>query len=196
MLRLRRLAPLLLPLLFPFPAVLHAQTADDANEGLRLSPAPEGNALQLSWFGRTGRIYFIEHSTDLFVWQALPAFEVGADAIASYGLPPPAPDTGLFVRLRSLSATLTQFQGQDTDKDGLLNAAEASAGLNPFTRDTDKDGLPDGYETAFDLDPLSVTGLADRDDDEVPNQEDARPADPAIGRLSVSILSPLDGGAL
>ena len=196
MLRLRRLAPaLLLPLLLPSSPSLLAQTAADANEGLRLAAAPEGDAIQLFWWGRTGSIYFIEHSSDLSVWHALPTFEAGADAVASYSLLPPGPDQRFFVRVRRVSATLAQFQTQDYDRDGLLNATEASAGLNPFSRDTDEDGLPDGYEAAFGLDPLLADALADKDGDGVPNQEDARPADATVGHLTVSIAAPASGSS-
>jgi hypothetical protein len=176
------------------PSPVRAQTAVDPNEGLRLSADAATGALELAWWGRAGRVYFIEHSENLHVWQTLPTFEVGADAPLTYGLSGNA--ARLFTRVRWVDATLDQFQTGDYDADGLNNAAEASAGLNPFARDTDRDGLPDGWELAYGLNPLLVDSLADFDGDGVLNQEDARPANAVVGRLHIAIQDPIQGSAL
>lgn len=186
--------PLRLAALLSLPAFLvTAQTATDTNEGVRLSTDPATGALQLSWWGRAGRIYFIEHSEDLQRWQALPTFEAGGDAPLGYGLSASA--TRLFARVRWVNATLGQFQVSDQDGDGLSNAAEAAAGLNPFTRDTDGDGLPDGWELAFGLDPFTADGASDLDSDGVRNDEDARPEDAGAELLQVTITAPAAGSA-
>ena len=64
----------------------------------------------------------------------------------------------------------TITMSDDFDGDGLSTAQEVSLGLNPFAHDTDGDG--------------------------VPNQEDARPRSAAVGRLTVSIAAPTNGGNL
>lgn len=165
-----------------------AQTADDPNEGQRLSLDPATGALELSWWGRTGRIYFIEHSADLFLWQALPVFEVGADAPISFGLVSSGPR--FFSRVRWINTTLAHFLIGDYDGDGVSNADEAAAGLNPFSADSDGDSMPDGWELAFGLDPFADDSAGDLDADGVRNDRDARPANPSIGELQVSIQSP------
>ena len=175
-------------------SLLGAQTPSEPNEGLRLSADASTGALELAWWGRAGRVYFIEHSTDLFVWKPMPAFEAGADNRIAYGLVHTG--TRLFARVRWVPATLAQFQVQDYDGDGITNADEAAAGLNPFAKDSDEDGMPDHYELAFGLDPALSDGDADQDGDGVPNKEDARPAAAGVGRLSITVAHPLPGSTL
>lgn len=90
----------------------------------------------------------------------------------------------------------TITMSDDFDGDGLSTAQEVSLGLNPFAHDTDRDGLPDGWEFTMNLSPLAADALADPDGDGVPNQEDARPRSAAVGRLTVSIAAPTNGGNL
>jgi hypothetical protein len=70
------------------------------------------------------------------------------------------------------------------------NWSEIQQGLDPFKADTDGDGMSDGYELAFGLNPLLADGAGDLDGDGVRNDEDARPGDPVIGRLSSFISFP------
>jgi hypothetical protein len=176
-----------------FAPLASAQTASDPNEGLRLATDPATGAWTLSWWGRPGRIYSIEHSGDLFAWRPLPTFDAGADETISYGIG--VTGDRFFARVRSIEATLAQFETGDYDGDGLSNAFEAAAGLNPFAKDSDFDGLTDDYETAFGLNPLSDDSIDDLDGDGVPNQEDARPNNGSVGRLMVSINEPSEGSA-
>lgn len=176
---------------FACAALVSAQTAADPNEGLQLALDPVDGTPLLSWWGRAGRVYFIEHSSDLYVWQPMPTFEAGADAPIAYGVA--STGTRFFARVRWVTSTLAQFQVGDYDGDSITNAAEASAGLNPFARDSDLDGLPDDYEIAFGLNPTLGDASADLDGDDVPNAEDARPSSSGTGRLSVAILNPLPG---
>ncbi len=171
-----------------------AQSPVEANLGLRIDQTPGGGALSLSWWGETGHVYFVEHSPDLFVWLPFPDYRAGADTVIGYGVATDAPR--FFARVRRIDATLAQFEAGDYDGDGLGNAAEALAGLNPFTRDTDLDGLPDSYELAFGLSPLLADASADLDGDGVFNDEDARPNNSAVGRLSVTVQQPLPGSDL
>jgi hypothetical protein len=46
------------------------------------------------------------------------------------------------------------------------------------------------------LNPHSNDATGDLDNDTIPNNEDARPNNPAIGRLGISISSPANGSTL
>ena len=64
--------------------------------------AQSNNALevtdsQISWFGSTGMIYEVEHSTDLVSWTTHPMNYIGSNAritvpIEDFFIPAPAPD--------------------------------------------------------------------------------------------------------
>ena len=148
MLRLRTLAPaLLLPFLFLLSFPLRAQTADDANEGLRLEPDPATNGAHLvRWWGRHGRTYFLQQSQNLAApWSYLPVIEQGNAQPVSYGLL--LGDTPfLFVRLLHTDQT---FSGSpyaaDFDGDGLSNGWELSSWLDPLVADSSSDGDADGF---------------------------------------------------
>ena len=93
------------------------------------------------------------------------------------------------------SLALTDPNG-DADSDGLTNAQEINIyHTNPLLADTDGDGLPDGWEVAMGLNPNVADANGDADGDGVPNKEDARPNNPAIGRLTVTIQTPADGSS-
>ena len=176
MLRLRRLAPaLLLPLLLPPPAPLHAQTADDPNEGLRLVPDPAtpGN-YEIRLWGRSGRTYFLLHNDDLTKpWTYFPMVETGHDAVISYGFSNPAP--AVFVNLRYLDQALADPFGMDSDGDGLTNQQEFDLRTDLFSTDTDHDGLPDAWEVAHGLDPRDPSdALADPNGNGVSNLDEYR----------------------
>lgn len=176
-----------------------AQSATEP-QMLHLAHDPATGAVELRFWGHGGRIYFLEHSEDLYLWNALPDHAVGADAVVVYQAMPltstGAPADKFFFRLGSILSSWPEFQAGDFDGDGLSNAVELQAGLNPFSRDTDRDGLPDGYELAFALDPFANDASADADGDGVPNREDARPNAAGIGRLAVSIATPLAGSTI
>jgi hypothetical protein len=53
----------------------------------------------------------------------------------------------------------------DADSDGLTNAQEYSAGLNPLSNDTDNDGMPDLWELQNGLNPLVNDASLDLDGD-------------------------------
>jgi chitodextrinase len=84
----------------------------------------------------------------------------------------------------------------DADGDGLTNAQEINIyHTNPLVADTDGDGMSDAYEVANGLNPNLADATGNLDGDGVPNNEDARPNDPAIGRLTITISSPPDGSS-
>ncbi len=85
----------------------------------------------------------------------------------------------------------------DSDGDGLADGEEVHGlGSSPLDRDSDGDGMPDAYEARFGLDPGTADADGDADGDLILNGEDAHPADPSIGRLSIEILHPANGASL
>ncbi|MBW8780721.1 MAG: sugar-binding protein [Verrucomicrobia bacterium] len=55
------------------------------------------------------------------------------------------------------------------------------------------DGMSNLYKYSMSLNPLVNEGSNDKDADGISNQEDARPNNNTIGRLTVTIAAPLDG---
>jgi len=88
----------------------------------------------------------------------------------------------------------THPRNPDTDADGASDGQEVHAlGSSPLDRDSDDDGMPDGHEARFGLDPNTADADRDLDGDLITNAEDANPADPLIGRLSLQIVNPSNG---
>ncbi|MDF3059388.1 MAG: repeat domain protein, partial [Rariglobus sp.] len=85
----------------------------------------------------------------------------------------------------SVSSTLTFTAG------GTSVTAQATT-----ITDTDGDGMPDNYETAMGLNPNAGNGTGHQDGDGIPNNEDARPNDSGVGRLSISITTPATGSTI
>lgn len=85
----------------------------------------------------------------------------------------------------------------DTDGDGASDGEEIhSLASSPNDPDSDDDGMSDGYEARFGLNPLAADASGDADGDLIINAEDANPADPSIGRMSIEIITPADGSIL
>ncbi len=84
----------------------------------------------------------------------------------------------------------------DADGDMLDASEEALLGTSDGSRDSDADGMPDPYEFVFGLDPMAGDSGGDRDGDAAANDEDARPDDPGVGRLAVTITSPAGGATV
>jgi hypothetical protein len=171
-------------------SLIYAQTSNDPNEGLKLGVDPAiTNGYQVSWWGRSGRTYFLQRSEDLTGrWSYFPLIENGQDSILSYGFINASPMH--FVRVIYLNQILSDPYNTDTDGDGLTNQQEFTAETDPFDIDSDSDGMPDGYELAHGLNPTIDDGLADQDGDGVPNYRDS-----TIGELTVIIASPLAGAS-
>ena len=56
------------------------------NEGLVIAPNSTTVGQTLSWWGRAGRAYFIQYSTDLVTWNYLQVVEGGNNAVIQYGV--------------------------------------------------------------------------------------------------------------
>lgn len=102
-----------------------AQTATDPNEGGRLTRDASTGAFTVSWWGRAGRTYTIQHSEDLAHWYYVPIIEVGSDQIIEWGFTSTA--DRMFLRLKY------------TD----------SPEGDPFNVDIDGNGLPDNWELDY-----------------------------------------------
>lgn len=113
-------------------AIACAQPTNLDNEASGLSIDSTSGAWKLSWWGTSGRTYFILHSETLMSWTFLPVIEQGSAAWMHYGfwLSPTPPR--VFFRLRYTDQPSTDPYGDDFDGDGIPNGAELEMNLNPF----------------------------------------------------------------
>ena len=58
-----------------------AQTAADLNEGLQVTTGAQAGDFTVSWWGKTGRTYFVQQSFDLMTWQYVPVVCSGVEAV-------------------------------------------------------------------------------------------------------------------
>lgn len=166
--------------------VLYGQPS---NEESRLELTGTPGIYKFTWQSQPGRTYFILSSEDLVSpWVYVPAIEVGNGTRLEYGFETNA--TRIFFRLKYTDQPISDPYTDDFDGDGVSNWDELQAGIDPFNPDTDGDGMSDGYEITMGLNPALADGHLDKDGDGVPNEADARPGDPSIGLLQVTILTP------
>jgi hypothetical protein len=153
--------------------VARAQTADEPNEGVHFATDPGvTNGYQISWWGRTGRTYFLQHSEDLTgLWSYFPIIEFGHDAPLSYGFVNESPL--IFARVSYLDQVLADPFNTDSDGDGLTNQQEFDAKTDPFKTDTDGDGMPDKWELNHGFNPRDpADALADANGNSVSNLDE------------------------
>jgi hypothetical protein len=116
-----------------FSARLSAQSAGEDNAGSKLTTDAETGVFLYSYWGVSGRTYFLQHSDDLLQWNFLPIIEQGFDEVTRYALMPSIGWTKLFLRLRHTdAATGGDPYAADFDADGIPNGFEVEHGLNPF----------------------------------------------------------------
>lgn len=123
----------------------HGQGIADPNEGSHLTRASDG-ACTLSWWGRTGRSYFVQQSEDLIHWQYLPVIAPGSDHVLETAFTSSAPR--LFVRLLSADIPTDNPLTADFDADGLSNQTEVQCGTDPIVDDAGQDFDSDGLSNA------------------------------------------------
>ena len=118
-----------------------AQVATDPNEGSRLTHDTVNGTFSLSWWGQTGRTYFVVQSDDLFTWNYVPLIESGESDVITWGFTSSAPK--LFLRLRYTDVPTTDPFGDDFDGDGMNNWWEVRTLLDPLVAN-DPNANPDG----------------------------------------------------
>ena len=158
---------------FALVSSLPSQTSTDPNEGLIFTHDASDGHFTLSWWGRSGKTYYVQHSSDLIAWEwVLDASAVasGADDILQMSLQTNA-KSGFFRLVitddNALPAAWLAGHGltpgasgsgpnDDPDGDGLTNYQEFFLGTNPNNADTDGDGFSDGDEVAAGTNPLDI----------------------------------------
>lgn len=132
--------------------MLLAQNANSPGEGLCAVPGSTPGVMQICWWGKTGRTYFLQTNPTLspLTWSYADMVEMGGSAVLSYSLVQ-SPSERIFVRLvYTDQPNGGNAAAADFDGDGLTNAEEVAAGgphSDPFVRDTDWDGYSDADET-------------------------------------------------
>jgi hypothetical protein len=125
------------------------------------------------WLGVPHRVYTFQWSHDLENWHYAPFIDFG-DGIHSRGCS--STSDKFFVRLHYLDAP---------EIDTLEEAQLASF---------DGEGLPIDWKVKNGLHPFDGTGIngpnGDLDGDGIPNYQDSRPNDDAIGAMSITITTP------
>lgn len=137
-------------------ALSQAQTATDLNEGTRVAVDASTGAQLFSWWGKTGRTYFIQQSYDLVNWTYVPHVEIGSGALS--GMNFTCTDSRQFWRLRytDVSTGGATAGAADSDGDGLSNDDELNIyHTDPLKPDSDGDGISDADEVALGSNPKS-----------------------------------------
>ena len=168
--------------LFLLTLVLHidsarAQTASDLNEGSQLTHDSANDTWTFSWWGRSGRTYFVRQSEDLMDWKYIPVIEPGQDGVMEWNFATNADK--LFMRLKYTDAVTLDPLRDDFDDDKISNWNELLIGADPLSDDTN-----------------SFPVNEDSDGDGILNQDDAAPGNPSFGLLNINILTPTSGATL
>ena len=139
--------------IFAAAGTLFAPNASDPNEGTRLTRTG-ANTYTFSWWGRTGRTYFLQHTGDLNTWIYFPdVIESGTNATRSYGFNVSGASQ-FYLRLKYSDIPTGNPSTADFDFDGLSNLDELQRGTDPLNPDTDGDGVSDGTEVLQGRNPL------------------------------------------
>lgn len=106
-------------------------TADAPNEGSALQFDSTNQIYHFKWWGRTGRTYFLQQSTDLMqLWNWVPVIEAGNDSIKDWGFT--STSDKCFVRLIYTDQATSNPLNDDFDGDGISNIDEVQQGSDPF----------------------------------------------------------------
>lgn len=125
------------------------QSASDLNESTRLTHDSVNDTWSFSWWGRTGRTYFIQQSDDLMSWQYIPIIEPGQENVVEWGFATNA--DRLFMRLKYTDVPTLDPWGEDFDGDNIGNWDELLQESDPFaTLDLNSNGIPDDWELFWD----------------------------------------------
>ncbi len=122
-----------------------AQSPNPPNEGSKLTKDAANAAYTLSWKGKTGRTYFIQHSEDLLTWRYFPIIEIGNNLPIAWDFESNAQK--FFLRFKYSDQPTSDPFADDFDADRVSNFDELLAGTDPFVNaNADSDALPDDWE--------------------------------------------------
>lgn len=140
---------------------LTAANAYDDQENFTISPGDQPGGTKLTAIPVNARVYFFQMSADGLNWGYAPTVKLGTTGSPLVYEVFPISGQKHFYRLKyTLENTYTAGATGDVDGDTLANAAEITAGTDPFNPDSDFDGMPDGWELLFGLMPLSAADAA------------------------------------
>ncbi len=129
-----------------------AQTSTDMNEGVRMTADSTTGTQVLTWWGKTGRTYFVQQSFDLINWTYVPVVLSGTAAVEGVNFT--CTDSRQFWRLKysTVSTGGLPATAADSDGDGLSNYDEITLyHTDPLNPDSDGDGILDSDEVDFNL---------------------------------------------
>ncbi len=136
---------------------LAAQTSTDLNEGSRVSKNATTGQFTFSWWGKAGRTYFVQQSSDLINWSYMDAIDSGTGAVLQRGFSSAAPR--LFLRLPYTDIATNDAANADFDGDGINNLWELQHGTDPLSATSKGSMVPDGWASGYGLEPAADTSL-------------------------------------
>jgi Bacterial TSP3 repeat len=146
-----------LALLFNLLLPVSQAVAHEAQDNFTLSAGDLPGWSKLTAPAVSGRVYFFQMSADQVNWAYAPTVKLGSTGTPLVYEVLPVSGQRNFYRLHfTQENTHTAGATGDLDGDSLVNAAELTAGTDPFDPDTDSDGMPDGWELKWvpSLNPL------------------------------------------
>lgn len=148
-----------------------AQGPGQPNEGSRITRDAANHVITLSWWGRTGQSYFVQHSDDLQLWSYCPVVVEGKEQKESISL-----NTSASTHYLRLEYELTSLN-LDSDSDGIPDAWEVLHGLDPHDPN-DAFTMAQGGLTYMQKYTLGLNpAMADSDGDGMPDNLDMYPGD-------------------
>ena len=174
------------------PATAWPQASTDPNEGSQFAQDPVTGVYNFSWWGRAGRTYFIQQSSDLATWTYLPVIESGAEQPIQWGFTSTTPQC--FVRLNHTDIPTTDPFNADFNGDGLSNWQNLQQGSDPLAPpQMDTNGLPINWELYY-FGQTGVDPNADPDGDGLTNlQEYQLGTDPLNSSANLAVDSDHNG---
>jgi YD repeat-containing protein len=168
---MKRLVLLCVLASFLFPVMLSGQTASDLNEGSKLEWDSTNAIWHFTWWGRTGRTYFIQQSDDLLTgWTYVNLIEPGENAVNQWGFT--TTGTKFFLRLKHTDIPTDDPWNADFDGDGVSNVGELAQGSDPLAwADSNHNDLPDDWELFY-FGNVGADPAADPDEDGLTNLQE------------------------